>query len=381
MKTKKSQPRGKKKTVRKQAGLFDRDVLRAVTTEFIRNRERFYSPQIASNIVTDLRAQLIQGIDAGDRVSDLQARVRKVLVNDAPNRISRIIRTEINAGMNAGALESYKATQGRVSRKKWLTAGDILVRGNRPGDTFDHKAAHGQVVKVEDPFIVGGQRLQHPGDPSGSAANIIRCRCTTVPILLGQRLPRPKPVVAPAAPRPDAPPPPRPEREGRPFPIARPGQQPLPGFTETLPSGIPSAVPSVPQSIAPGVTTSALTPNATQLNMQSCIRRLMVKLLRLRTHSSSEVNGYNIQATRAEVRRISFAVDAQRFPFYWDSVYRDRSLLWLLRHLDRTLRLRLDRRGRVVRFLLPVLVNSLFQDSQRRFRLESLQRCRLFLSR
>lgn len=262
METKKSRLRTKKKTVRKQ-GLFEADVLRAVTTEFIRNRERFYSPQIARTIVSDLRAQLIQGIDAGDRVSDLQARVRKVLVTDAPNRISKIIRTEINAGMNAGALESYKSTK-QVSRKKWLTAGDILVRGNRPGDQFSHKDAHGQVVKVEDPFIVGGQRLQHPGDPAGSAANIIRCRCTTVPILLGQRLARPKPVVVPAAPRPDTPPKPRPEKEGRPFPVARPGQAPLPGFTETLPSGPTAAEPSVPQSIAPGTPTRTSRLDASQ---------------------------------------------------------------------------------------------------------------------
>lgn len=246
METKKSRPQAKKKTVRKQ--LFEQDVLRAVTTEFIRNRERFYSPQIARNIVNDLRAQLIQGIDAGDRISDLQARVRRVLVNDAPSRISRIIRTEINAGMNAGAVESYKATAGRVSRKKWLTAGDALVRGNRPGDLFNHKQAHGQVVKVADPFIVGGERLQHPGDPSGSPANIIRCRCTTVPILLGQRLPRAPAVVVPARLRPDAP--------GRPAPAPAaaaqgPGQPGLPGFTE--------AGPSVPQSIAPGAPATALT--------------------------------------------------------------------------------------------------------------------------
>ncbi len=33
------------------------------------------------------------------------------------------------------------------------------------------------------PFIVGGEQLQYPGDPAGSAWNVISCRCTQLPIV------------------------------------------------------------------------------------------------------------------------------------------------------------------------------------------------------
>jgi len=30
---------------------------------------------------------------------------------------------------------------------------------------------------MDQPFIVDGESLDYPGDPSGSAANVINCRC------------------------------------------------------------------------------------------------------------------------------------------------------------------------------------------------------------
>jgi len=31
---------------------------------------------------------------------------------------------------------------------------------------------------MDEPFIIGGESLDYPGDPSGSAANVINCRCS-----------------------------------------------------------------------------------------------------------------------------------------------------------------------------------------------------------
>ena len=43
-----------------------------------------------------------------------------------------------------------------------------------------HQAANGQEVPVDQPFIVDGELLNHPGDDSlgASAGNVIQCRCT-----------------------------------------------------------------------------------------------------------------------------------------------------------------------------------------------------------
>ena len=34
-----------------------------------------------------------------------------------------------------------------------------------------------QSVGLEEMFDIGGERMDHPGDPVGSAENVINCRC------------------------------------------------------------------------------------------------------------------------------------------------------------------------------------------------------------
>lgn len=46
---------------------------------------------------------------------------------------------------------------------------------------FLHVEADGQVVDVEQPFIVAGEELMFPRDPSGSPENTINCRCISLP--------------------------------------------------------------------------------------------------------------------------------------------------------------------------------------------------------
>jgi hypothetical protein len=36
------------------------------------------------------------------------------------------------------------------------------------------------VVGKDEPFIVMGEQLDYPGDPVGSAGNVINCRCTQI---------------------------------------------------------------------------------------------------------------------------------------------------------------------------------------------------------
>ena len=43
-----------------------------------------------------------------------------------------------------------------------------------------HLAASGQEKRPEDSFLVAGEYLRYPGDPNGSAGNIINCRCSKV---------------------------------------------------------------------------------------------------------------------------------------------------------------------------------------------------------
>jgi len=59
--------------------------------------------------------------------------------------------------------------------KEWTSVGDNLVRD-------PHRLADGQVVMYNEPYTVGGEKLNIPGDMSQGASlgNVINCRCASV---------------------------------------------------------------------------------------------------------------------------------------------------------------------------------------------------------
>ena len=58
---------------------------------------------------------------------------------------------------------------GLVMMKNWEATPDERTRAWHRGV---------ESVPLDDPFIVDGEELQVPGDPAGSAGNVINCRCT-----------------------------------------------------------------------------------------------------------------------------------------------------------------------------------------------------------
>ena len=77
----------------------------------------------------------------------------------------RIIRTESVNAANFATNQSAIDVFGKDNlQKEWITSVDSRTRAS-------HLAADGQIVKMEEKFIVGGQELDRPGDPSGSAKN------------------------------------------------------------------------------------------------------------------------------------------------------------------------------------------------------------------
>jgi len=83
----------------------------------------------------------------------------------------RIARTETTfasafAAMRAASQSNYEIT------KEWISVKDDRTRR-------DHRIENGQIVDFNDPFIMNdGSQLQYPGDPKGTAAQVINCRCT-----------------------------------------------------------------------------------------------------------------------------------------------------------------------------------------------------------
>ena len=86
----------------------------------------------------------------------------------------RIARTTMVAADNAGSLAAWDQS-GVVKTRIWISA----LLPNRTRDA--HAETHGQEVGLDQMFEVGGEKLLFPGDPNGSAGNIINCLCVTIP--------------------------------------------------------------------------------------------------------------------------------------------------------------------------------------------------------
>lgn len=137
--------------------------------------------------VFDLVASAVaKGAGAGEAIPDIAARVDEILTATAterwPSRAVTVARTETIGALNAGRHDSFSAIveeTGEELEQQWLATLDGRTRP-------EHLEADGQRVPVGQPFIVGGEALMHPGDPAGSAANVINCRCTPLLVAPGE---------------------------------------------------------------------------------------------------------------------------------------------------------------------------------------------------
>lgn len=91
------------------------------------------------------------------------------------SQAERLVRTEATNAANVATLQSATDMFGQENlQKEWMTAIDGRERSA-------HREADGQIVDFKERFLVGGQLLFNPGDPAGSAKNVINCRCSTAP--------------------------------------------------------------------------------------------------------------------------------------------------------------------------------------------------------
>ena len=84
-------------------------------------------------------------------------------------------RTEVLPRYHEGQVEGMRQS-GVIEKKEWLSA---FADDSRD----EHMAADGQVVGIDESFVVGGESLAYPGDPGGSATNIINCLCDVLPVV------------------------------------------------------------------------------------------------------------------------------------------------------------------------------------------------------
>lgn len=150
------------------------DVLNERAIKYVGDKIDFISAEINETTKRKLQETLQEGVQNGEGIPELSKRIRNLFEDFSRKRATTIARTEVIAANNAGSLETYKL--GGVERKEWITALDERTREW-------HAMADGQIVGVNESFIVGGEELMYPGDPAGSPENTINCRCTVAPVV------------------------------------------------------------------------------------------------------------------------------------------------------------------------------------------------------
>lgn len=123
---------------------------------------------------------LRQGLDTGEGLPDLRKRIQQEASFSMP-RAQRIARTHTGSAVSAGRHESAKYFG--ADKKYWLTSKDSAVRKSHRQAERDH--ADG--IPLDQAFKVGGDYLLYPGDPGGSPANVVNCRCMELVKTVGKK--------------------------------------------------------------------------------------------------------------------------------------------------------------------------------------------------
>lgn len=157
----------------KAVGDLQSDVWIAEALDYLRNSGllRLKTTQITETTRKALAKVIALGLEEGDSMDQIAARITSTYADIAGYRAVRIARTEVIAASNLGSMAAARATALPL-KKHWLAAIDSSTRD-------DHIDADGQTVKSEEVFVVGGEELLFPGDASrgASAGNLINCRC------------------------------------------------------------------------------------------------------------------------------------------------------------------------------------------------------------
>lgn len=175
------------------------DALRRVTGDGERRTDPYVSTylntvgnrlvRLPDEVYALIVAEIERGIREGLGIEEVTAAVDQVLTATGserwPNRARTVARTETMGAVNAGVLRGAQLDAEQrgdpAPFKVWLATDDARTRAT-------HRGADQQRTLLSEPFRVGGAPLLFPGDPTGPAQEVINCRCTMLPVVLGETL-------------------------------------------------------------------------------------------------------------------------------------------------------------------------------------------------
>ena len=152
--------------------IMERFALKYIAQEAVRRRITNVSETTRNLIIVAVK----RGYENGDTLDDIVKSVRANTPIKSKFHAERIARTETHGAANAGAQEAALQA-GLPLRKEWNASHDENTRET-------HTEADGQVVGMDEMFSVGDSLMMFPGDPNGSAEEVINCRCAVSHIVI-----------------------------------------------------------------------------------------------------------------------------------------------------------------------------------------------------
>jgi hypothetical protein len=144
----------------------------AIMNDYVRIYGASKVTRIARTTMDSVRGVISTGIDEGLSEINIAKLIKDKASSIGISRAQTIARTETHTAANYAAHEAVAST-GIDMRREWVSAEDDRARDS-------HLEANGQIVSMLEPFVVDGEDLMYPADPSGSAENVINCRCAVV---------------------------------------------------------------------------------------------------------------------------------------------------------------------------------------------------------
>lgn len=125
-----------------------------------------------------IQSVMLQGILQGESIPSIAKKLAVTVGESNMKAAIRNARTMTTGAENAGRVDSYKRAEsmGIKMQQQWVATLDGRTR-------HEHRQLDGQRVNVGDPFIVDGQQIYFPGDPTAAPYLVWNCRCTLIGVL------------------------------------------------------------------------------------------------------------------------------------------------------------------------------------------------------
>ena len=136
---------------------------------------------ISRNLSMKIYSVVNQTILDGGSLRDVANAIRTTGYPFAARRVALIARTETANAANTATNAYYQqasADFGITMKKMWLSTGDARTRRAHSQAGIDYGQSN--PIPMNEPFIVNGEPLMYAGDPAGSAANVVNCRCVVL---------------------------------------------------------------------------------------------------------------------------------------------------------------------------------------------------------